>query len=95
MAKEIWRLGEQGDLSCESLLNVEADPRWGGVITDLLNAGENRGNYAETLAGDLELLEYQRRRRTTAPPPAEVDKEEYLRSLTRGPQRRDHRRRPW
>lgn len=93
VAREVWRLGSEGDLSCEELLNIDAGPQWGSLITDLLNAGESRGNYAATLAGDLELVEYHLKGPGTVRR-AELSDDEALRQVARS-HRPSPRRRPW
>ena len=62
VAHQLWRLGNDGDLSLESLLALNAGPDWGRLVTDLSVAGERRGNYAATLAEELEYIEHQHAR---------------------------------
>ncbi len=62
MAAHVWRLGSTGDLSLDSLLSVEAGVDWGRLITDLATTGGRRGNFAATLAEDLDYLEHRRDR---------------------------------
>ncbi len=63
VAKEVWRLGDLGELNLESLLSVAEGDDWGRIVTDLTAAAEHRGNHAATLAEDLAYLESCRLRR--------------------------------
>ena len=94
VAREVWRLGGQGRLSLEALLQVQAGPDWGRVVTDLAEAGESRGNYAATLAGDLQMVERQRRGRQLTELRRKGD-DASLRELTERLKSPDARRRPW
>ena len=63
VAREIWRLGDLGELNLDSLLSVAGGDDWGRIVTDLAGAAERRGNHAATLAEDLAYLESYRHRR--------------------------------
>ncbi|NQU76165.1 MAG: DNA primase [Planctomycetes bacterium] len=94
VAREVWRLGDQGQLSLESLLAVEAGSEWGRVLTDLVTAGQQRANYAATLGGDLDLIEHHHRRQELRDL-RRVGDDEALRKLADRLKTPDARRRPW
>ena len=94
VAGEVWRLGGEGELSLESLLRVEAGPEWGRLVTDLAVAGERRGNYAATLAGDVEMME-RRHHRRELDQLRRIGDDSSLRELTERLKKPDPRRRPW
>ena len=95
VAKEVWRLGQEGALSLESLLNVEAGADWGRLVTDLEQVGRQRGNHEATLAGALDLVELGGHRREMARlRQAAGGDDEALRQLADKLRRPDLRRRP-
>jgi len=56
VAECLWRMGQAGRLSLEELLAVEAMSRLGGLLTDLAEVGESRGNFEETLRGAVSSM---------------------------------------
>ncbi|NLF32583.1 MAG: DNA primase [Planctomycetes bacterium] len=96
VAREIWRLGDLGELNLESLLSVAGGDDWGRIVTDLATAAERRGNHAATLAEDLAYLESCRcrRRLDELRQAASSGDEESLRRYAAGRQTPDVRRMP-
>ena len=94
LAGEVWRLGEAGQLGAEALLAVQMGAEWGRLVTDLLVAGQARGNHALTLAGDLELMA-RRAERDTLDQLRRCGDDQSLRELTELLKKPDVRRRPW
>jgi len=56
VAECVWAMGQAGGLSLEELLAVEAMSHLGGLLTDLAEAGESRGNFEETLNGAVSYV---------------------------------------
>ncbi|MFW6155052.1 MAG: DNA primase [Planctomycetota bacterium] len=96
VAREVWRLGDAGDLNLETLLSVGGEDDWGRIVTDLAAAAEHRGNHAATLAEDLAYLEscHDRRRLEALKEAARGGDEESLRRYAASRQTPDVRRLP-
>ncbi len=65
IARCVWELGTAGRLSLDEILPMESMSPHAGLIAELVEAGEQRGNYEATLAGAVEHLVYRRSRRDT------------------------------
>ncbi len=94
VARELWRLAEAGQLELQTLLYARGDAAWGQVITDLAAAGDARGNFQQTLAGDVEMLTAAARQQNLGELRKSGD-DESLRALTEALKARDQRKRPW
>ncbi|MGB2820292.1 MAG: toprim domain-containing protein, partial [Phycisphaerae bacterium] len=62
VAECVWAMGHAGRLSLEELLALEAMGHCGGLLTDLAEAGERRGNFEETLDGAVTYMLRDRER---------------------------------
>ncbi len=62
IADVIWRLAEDGKFTTERLMATEEMADMGSLLTELVMAGQRRGNLELTLAGALEHLESKRKR---------------------------------
>lgn len=93
VAQQVWRLGNEDDLSLESLLALQAEAHWGALVTDLFRAGEVRGNYQRTLADALASIAMAVERREIRQLRSRGD-DDALRELTRRLRQPDVRRRP-
>ena len=94
VARELWRLATEGDLNLQTLLYAQENPEWGQVVTDLAAAGEARGNFQETLAGDLDLMARAAQRQELGDLRRNGD-DDSLRQLNEALKKPDARRRPW
>jgi len=56
IAERIWAHAETGGVCLDELLAEEQLADLGPLLTDLARAGEDRGNYEQTLAGAVEYL---------------------------------------
>ncbi len=65
LAEIVWKYGQDGNLSIESILNDPAVAEGAPLLTDLAAAGARRGNHAATLAGAVESMLYRRRKQET------------------------------
>ncbi len=93
VARVVWRLGNEGNLDLESLLNVEAGPEWGRLVTDLADVGEKRGNHAATIAAAVEWIEHDRGQRELATS-RDANDDDWLREFTEKRKQPDARRGP-
>ena len=94
IAARVWSLGASGRLSLEAVL---ADPQlsqYGSLVTDLLTAGERRGNHERTLAAAAACLEYRAQQIQQKELRSKDLDPETLRKLTERLKRPDLRRRP-
>ena len=56
VAECLWALGAAARLSLDELLAAEAMSDHGGLLTDLAESGDRRGNFEETLQGAISYL---------------------------------------
>ncbi|MCD4699163.1 MAG: DNA primase [Phycisphaerae bacterium] len=56
IAEHVWRLACESRLEITALLMAGQTEQWGRVVTDLQSAGQQRGNYAQTLTDAAEVL---------------------------------------
>jgi len=93
VARVVWQFGNEGNLDIESLLNLEAGPEWGRLVTDLATVGQDRGNHAATIAGAVEWIEHDRRQRDLSTS-RDDDDDDWLRQFTEKRKEPDVRRAP-
>ena len=100
VARRVWQLAEQDELSLDALLATEAGETaggggdWGSLVTDLAESGRRRGNYLDGLAAELQYIEHRRHRREVDQLKRRSD-DEALRALADHNRRPDPRRRPF
>lgn len=56
IAEHLWRLACESRLDITALLMAGQSEQWGRAVTDLQSDGQQRGNYARTLADAAEVL---------------------------------------
>ncbi len=94
LAECIWEAGNRGRLNVDELLATEELVGLGGLITDLLTAGQQRGNHSQTLDAALDHILYQLHRRDLQHLGSSPQDDDALRELTRRLKSPDVRRRP-
>ncbi|MHC4563061.1 MAG: DNA primase [Planctomycetota bacterium] len=93
IAGQIWRLGEAGRLHLDQLMTIEDLAPLASLITDLVDAGEQRGNYEPTLTGAVDDLVRRRENAEVEKLRASTD-DDALRKLTDHYRQSDPRRWP-
>jgi len=93
VARCVWQMGHAGRLTLEGLLAREELAGRGGLVTDLAERGQRRGNFAETLHGAVAHVLYWCERRRRAGAGADLT-DEALRRLSGRGVGPDLRRRP-
>ena len=83
VAECVWALGSAGRLSLEELLAAEAISDRGGLLTDLAESGDRRGNFEETLHGAISYLLRRREKRQIQQSRTGGYTEEVLRQIER------------
>ncbi len=94
VARWVWELGQAGHLTLDAVLAQEAMSGLGGLITDLADAGERRGNYEATLHGAVSHLLYVREKHGGGLAERAGMDEDALRRLSRRGLGEDMRRTP-
>ena len=93
IAQQVWRLAQDGHLHMEELMSLEVMADYGPLLTTLVTAGEQRGNYEPTLGGAVDMLVRQRDQ-AQAQQLHDADDDEALRKLTQHYRQGDKRRWP-
>jgi DNA primase len=93
IAHNIWQLGSEGPWHLEQLMVRDQMAQMGSVLTDLVMAGERRGNYDATLTGAADDIVRRREQRELDSLKADGS-EEARRKLTQQLKAGDTRRRP-
>lgn len=94
VAECLWQMGREDRLSLEEVLAAEEMSRRGALLTDLVAAGEHRGNYEATLDGAVCHLLYCREMRQLQPPATGEYSDEALRQIHQRSRAADTRRSP-
>ena len=94
VTRELWRLGHNGRLTIEALLEAGQTAEWGRIVTDLMLTGQRRGNHTATLQGAVDRLAAERDRQAREQLRQAGD-DDSLRALSEQLRRPDARRRPW
>ncbi len=93
IAQQIWRKAEAGHLHLDELLAGEQMTAMGPLVTELIAAGEHRGNYEATLTGAVDEIVRRRHEAEVIALKAD-DSDEALRKLTQHHRQADIRRVP-
>ncbi len=93
IAHNIWQLGHDGPWHLEQLLVRDQMAQMGSLLTDLVMAGERRGNYEATLTGAADDIVRRRDQRELDSLKADGS-EDARRKLTQQLKAGDNRRRP-
>ncbi|MFW5840426.1 MAG: hypothetical protein ACOCZE_07590, partial [Planctomycetota bacterium] len=95
IARQVWRLGMDGHLSVEQLAACQELAELGGLLAELAEAGQLRGNHEKTLTGAIECILYRRDRAEIEQLKAGADQDDdTLRQLQSRLRRADVRKRP-
>ena len=60
VAQAVWSAGQEGNIAIDQIASREEVAHLGGLISDLATAGEDRGNYDQTLRGAVDAMLHQR-----------------------------------
>jgi DNA primase len=94
IAQALWSAAAGGTVRIDELLTREELSSCAGLLVELSEAGERRGNYEATLAGAVEHLVWRRGRREVQDMKSAGLSDESLRTLSQHLRQQDPRRHP-
>ncbi len=94
IAENLWKLALQGRGNLDELLVLEELADYGGLLTDLVGAGQKRENHEQTLEAAIEHIHYRSTRRDLQQRTASQLSDDELRVLGARLQKPDLRRSP-
>ncbi len=94
LAESIWRLGQDGRFTLDSLMASAELADSGSLIAEMVTTGQRRENYERTLAGAVENIVYRRNRRNLQSIKSSGYSDDVLRNLSETLKNPDMRRHP-